>query len=218
MANTTENTENFSEPQRLVILRLEKLIADKMDPGEELLQYFRFAHLPDHLRAVSMGFADMATSIVQHLPKNGQRAKALEKLLEAKDAAVRARLTPPVDQTSPDPERIRTSERGPDLRRQAWERARDAEVEESVRLAARAAGIKQNKLSHAVAIYAAELATFPGTAWPQDFFPNQRAARPFLFDDSAARADISHSHVSTLCTAACLPDRHVGWEPAPGVG
>lgn len=54
--------------------------------GEELHD----EHLPPHLQAVSKPFGDLARDIVEVLPRNPERTVALRKLLEAKDAAVRA--------------------------------------------------------------------------------------------------------------------------------
>lgn len=62
------------------------------EPTDHILQFFAFAHLPDFLRLVSQPFADMANMIVNTLPRNPERTVALRKLLEAKDAAVRAKL------------------------------------------------------------------------------------------------------------------------------
>ena len=62
-----------------------------MDP---ILQYFQYVHLPERLQAVSKPFGDMATWLVETVPRNPERTVALRKLLEAKDAAVRAALTP----------------------------------------------------------------------------------------------------------------------------
>lgn len=59
---------------------------------EHILQFFAFAHLPEHLQAVSRPFGEMANQIVETLPRNPERTVALRKLLEAKDAAVRALL------------------------------------------------------------------------------------------------------------------------------
>ena len=56
------------------------------------MQFFRFEHLPEHLASVSRPFAALATELVNTLPRNPERSVALRKLLEAKDAAVRARL------------------------------------------------------------------------------------------------------------------------------
>lgn len=60
--------------------------------SEPILQFFAFAHLPPHLQAVSRPFGELAEQIVLDLPRNPERTIALRKLLEAKDAAVRARL------------------------------------------------------------------------------------------------------------------------------
>lgn len=59
---------------------------------EHIMQFFAYDHLPERLRAVSMPFAEMANTIVATLPRNPERTVALRKLLEAKDAAVRAAL------------------------------------------------------------------------------------------------------------------------------
>lgn len=58
---------------------------------EHIAQFFAFEHLPAHLQEVSKPFADLAT-VVLTLPRNPERTVALRKLLEAKDAAVRAKL------------------------------------------------------------------------------------------------------------------------------
>lgn len=60
--------------------------------NDHIMQFFAFAHLPPHLKEVSEPFAKMADNIVATLPRNAERTVALRKLLEAKDAAVRARL------------------------------------------------------------------------------------------------------------------------------
>ena len=59
-------------------------------PTEHILQFFPYEHLPPHLQAVSKPFGDLARSIVETLPRNPERTVALRKLLESKDAAVRA--------------------------------------------------------------------------------------------------------------------------------
>ena len=63
-------------------------------PPEHIMQFFAFAHLPPHLQAVSKPFAELAEKIVTTIPRNPERTVALRKLLEAKDAAVRAKLHP----------------------------------------------------------------------------------------------------------------------------
>lgn len=59
--------------------------------NEPILQFFAFDHLPEKLQAVSKPFCELAHSLMV-LPRNPERTVALRKLLEAKDAAVRAYL------------------------------------------------------------------------------------------------------------------------------
>jgi len=67
-------------------------------PIEHIMQFFAYEHLPPHLQVVSKPFCDLARAIVDGniplpaLPRNPERTVALRKLLEAKDAAVRAVL------------------------------------------------------------------------------------------------------------------------------
>lgn len=58
--------------------------------SEPILQFFAYEHLPSHLGAHSRPFHDLAYEIVADTPRNPERTVALRKLLEAKDAAVRA--------------------------------------------------------------------------------------------------------------------------------
>jgi hypothetical protein len=60
--------------------------------GEPILQFFEHCHLPPHLAAVSKPFCHAAFVLVRTLPRNAERTVALRKLLESKDAAVRALL------------------------------------------------------------------------------------------------------------------------------
>ena len=55
-----------------------------------VLNFFRYEHLPQHLQDVSKPFSDLAYKIAISTSRNGETAVALRKLLEAKDAAVRA--------------------------------------------------------------------------------------------------------------------------------
>jgi len=57
---------------------------------EHIMQYFEYDHLPPHLQAVSKPFGELAQLVVETLPRNPERTVALRKLLEGKDAAVRA--------------------------------------------------------------------------------------------------------------------------------
>lgn len=64
----------------------------KTEQQEPILQFFVFGHLPPALGAVSSPFAVLAREIMEKLPRNPERTVALRKLLESKDAAVRAVL------------------------------------------------------------------------------------------------------------------------------
>ena len=64
-------------------------------PPEHILQFFAYERLPPHLQAVSAPFCELAQRIVASLPRNPERTVALRKLLEGKDAAVRAFLAKP---------------------------------------------------------------------------------------------------------------------------
>ena len=56
---------------------------------EHVLQFFVYAHLPPALQVVSKPFAELAETIADNAA-NSETTVALRKLLEAKDAAVRA--------------------------------------------------------------------------------------------------------------------------------
>lgn len=58
--------------------------------NEPIMQFFAFAHLPLALQEISRPFCEMAQRIERELPRNPERTVALRKLLESKDAAVRA--------------------------------------------------------------------------------------------------------------------------------
>lgn len=61
-------------------------------PEEPMLKHFAFAHLSDTLRPVSFMFCERACRIATTIPRSAERTVALRKLLEAKDAGVRASL------------------------------------------------------------------------------------------------------------------------------
>jgi hypothetical protein len=63
------------------------------DPSHEpIMQFFEFSHLPNELQLVSSRFHRLALELMATLPRNAERSTALRKLLEAKDAAVRASI------------------------------------------------------------------------------------------------------------------------------
>jgi hypothetical protein len=62
------------------------------NPGEKLLSYFAYEHLPTDLREVSKLYADLAHEVYHRLPGSAESTTALRKLLESKDCAVRSAL------------------------------------------------------------------------------------------------------------------------------
>lgn len=61
--------------------------------AREILRYFAYEHLKSpELQAISKLFHDLAQTIDSDLPESAESTVALRKLLEAKDAAVRAAL------------------------------------------------------------------------------------------------------------------------------
>lgn len=57
-----------------------------------LEKWFKYDHLPEHLQEVSQPFNRLAGSLVLRAPDSYQTTVALNRLLEAKDAAVRAAI------------------------------------------------------------------------------------------------------------------------------
>lgn len=59
---------------------------------DHILRFFHYAHLPPGLAGRSAPFCHLARQIIDTTPRNPERTVALRKLLEAKDAAVRASI------------------------------------------------------------------------------------------------------------------------------
>ncbi len=59
---------------------------------ERMMRWFKYDHLPPALQAVSKPFCELAEHVVATIPAGAERTVALRKLLESKDAAVRASL------------------------------------------------------------------------------------------------------------------------------
>lgn len=55
-----------------------------------VVQFFKWDHLPPEKAQFSKPFGELALQLCQTLPKNSETTKALDRLLEAKDAAVRS--------------------------------------------------------------------------------------------------------------------------------
>lgn len=86
----------------LTTIRRDNMTSDQ--PGSEpkrtepqynpspILRYFTWMHLPSPLAEVSRDFENLALIVDRTLPNGPEKSVALRKLLEAKDAAVRAAL------------------------------------------------------------------------------------------------------------------------------
>lgn len=61
---------------------------------ERMLKWFECSHLPEPIQATSQRFRDLAILLCQTIEPGPERTVALRKLLEAMDAAVRAKLNP----------------------------------------------------------------------------------------------------------------------------
>jgi hypothetical protein len=57
-----------------------------------IMKFFAYTHLPPKLQDVSRPFCLLADEVANRAPDNPETTVALRKLLEAKDAAVRAAL------------------------------------------------------------------------------------------------------------------------------
>ena len=61
---------------------------------DRMLKWFAYEHLPPHLQEVSRPFGELANLICATIEPGPERTVCLRKLLEAKDAGVRAKLNP----------------------------------------------------------------------------------------------------------------------------
>lgn len=64
-----------------------------MEQRDHIMRWFAYDHLPGQLQEVSRPFAELAELVHGTLPRCAERTVSLRKILEAKDAAVRARLS-----------------------------------------------------------------------------------------------------------------------------
>lgn len=67
-------------------------MAERHPSVTDVLQYFQYDHLSENLQPVSKPFWELAY-IIAAGPQNPQTTISLHKLLESKDAAVRAHLS-----------------------------------------------------------------------------------------------------------------------------
>lgn len=66
--------------------------ADRHPGTSHVAKYFSYAHLPEHLQAISRPFQELADEMIRTLPDGPELTAGLRKLLEAKDCMVRAAL------------------------------------------------------------------------------------------------------------------------------
>jgi len=83
-----DNSQDLGAAMEASALR--RQVQQLQEQPDHILQFFAYLHLPPYLQEVSRPFGDLAKQIVETLPRNPERTVALRKLLEAKDAAVRA--------------------------------------------------------------------------------------------------------------------------------
>lgn len=68
-----------------------RVVSDETKPRDEIMENFEYAHLPEGpMRDTSKMFCDLAEFVHEHVPRGAEWKVALRKLLEGKDAAVRA--------------------------------------------------------------------------------------------------------------------------------
>lgn len=58
----------------------------------EIMDHFTYEHLPPHLQEISKMFTDLAEAVLVKTRPGAEQSVALRKLLEGKDAAVRAAI------------------------------------------------------------------------------------------------------------------------------
>ncbi len=71
--------------------------------ANQIMKYFEFAHLPQKLQLYSRPFCVLAKQIDVTMKDSAEKSVCLRKLLEAKDACVRASM----DEPQPTEEQIR---------------------------------------------------------------------------------------------------------------
>lgn len=62
------------------------------EQSNPIMRFFKSEHLPEKLKEVSEPFCELARLVENTIPGSAEKTVALRKILEAKDAAVRAVL------------------------------------------------------------------------------------------------------------------------------
>lgn len=70
--------------------------AQEVSSKNNIMQYFAFSHLPQHLQKASLPFYNIAHILDKEIPDGPEKSAGLRKLLEAKDYFVCAALSKPV--------------------------------------------------------------------------------------------------------------------------
>lgn len=80
------------DPAPTLTQELNLALRDRHPATVQVARHFSYTHLPQYLAEVSFMFAQLAAALLESTPDNPELTVALRKLLEAKDAAVRARI------------------------------------------------------------------------------------------------------------------------------
>lgn len=71
---------------------METMVHEYTRQRNEILNHFKYDHLPIHLQEISKPFCDLAIGFTNILPERYETVVMLRKILEAKDCAVRSFL------------------------------------------------------------------------------------------------------------------------------
>lgn len=91
-APVMENDGSLRIPDKAIIKTIQPSATNAHE--ERMLKWFTYNHLPANLQAVSAPWCELAVLVSHQLKSGPERTVALRKLLEGKDAAVRAALQP----------------------------------------------------------------------------------------------------------------------------
>lgn len=93
MSSYSERAAESQQRERDRVHGMTPVGTGNSEEHEPMLRWFTYGHLSDkQLRDVSRIFSTAALALVESVPRSAERTVALRKLLEAKDAAVRAAL------------------------------------------------------------------------------------------------------------------------------
>jgi len=93
MDQTNSDKDNTRVPTRPEELAAQ--VREQQQGVEPIMRFFAYDHLPPKLREVSAPFGKLAQWIADTLPQGAEKSVCLRKILEAKDAGVRAMIAKP---------------------------------------------------------------------------------------------------------------------------